>query len=325
MGNTGIHVQNGYEVNPAVYIPGFADANAVCTWNGNRVPYTVNPGTACSTTSNTNQRRVLNLQNPAEGVFYQSITQSGDDGTRSFNAMVLSVQKRQTKGVTLLANYTLSHCIDNGFVWDLVTGRLPERRGLDRGNCELDRRQNFNLSTVYATPQFAGKAMRTLVTGWQVSGIVRILSGQYLSIASGLDNALTGTSSAIAQGTVEQRPNQVLASPYAATRNIQHWFNPLAFQQPATGTYGNLGTRNLLGPGSINIDMGLTRVFRLSEKRSIQFRAEAFNMPNHVNPNNPNAPTPTSAPMPTLTDPNFGKILSAADGRTMQMALKYVF
>ena len=325
MGNTGIHVQNGYEVNPAVYIPGFADANGVCTWNGNRVPYTVSPGTACSTTSNTNQRRVLNLQNPAEGVFYQSITQSGDDGTRSFNAMVLSVQKRQTKGITLLANYTLSHCIDNGFVWDLVTGRLPERRGLDRGNCELDRRQNFNLSTVYATPQFAGKAMRTLVTGWQVSGIVRILSGQYLSIASGLDNALTGTSSAIAQGTVEQRPNQVLASPYAATRNIQNWFNPLAFQQPATGTYGNLGTRNLLGPGSINIDMGLTRVFRLSEKRSIQFRAEAFNMPNHVNPNNPNAPTPTSAPMPTLTDPNFGKILSAADGRTMQMALKYVF
>ena len=44
--------------------------------------------------------------------------------------------------------------------------------------------------------------------------------------------------------------------------------------------------------------------------------AEAFNMPNHVNPNNPNV---------TLTDPNFGKILSTNDGRTMQMALKYVF
>ncbi len=62
--------------------------------------------------------------------------------------------------------------------------------------------------------------------------------------------------------------------------------------------------------------MGLTRTFRFREKQSIQFRAEAFNMPNHVNPGNPNL---------TLTDSNFGRILSAADGRTMQMALKYVF
>jgi hypothetical protein len=77
-----------------------------------------------------------------------------------------------------------------------------------------------------------------------------------------------------------------------------------------------MGSRNVLGPGSVNIDMGLTRVFRIREKQSIQFRAEAFNMPNHVNPNNPST---------TLSDPNFGKILSAPDGRTMQMALKYVF
>jgi hypothetical protein len=316
MGNTGIHEQTGYEVNPALFIPGFGDASGNCIFNGQRVPFTVTPGTACSTNGNTNQRRVLYLQNPAEGQFYQSITQSGDDGTRSFNAMVLSIQKRQTKGVTLLANYTLSHCIDDGLVWDLVTGRPPDRRLLNRGNCELDRRQNFNMSSVYATPQFSSKALRTLATGWQVSGIVRILTGQYLTVASGLDNAFTGTSSTIAQGGSDQRPNQVLASPYAATRNIQSWLNPAAFVQPAPGTYGTMGSRNVLGPGSINIDMGLTRVFRIREKQSIQFRAEAFNMPNHVNPNNPQQ---------TLTDPNFGKILSAADGRTMQMALKYVF
>jgi hypothetical protein len=318
-------VQIGYEINPAVYIPGVGDANGNCTYNGQKVPYTVGAGTACSTTGNTDQRRVLNLQNPAQGAFYQSITQGGDDGTRTFHAMVLSVQKRQTKGVTLLANYTFSHCIDDQFVWDLVTNRIPERRKFDRGNCELDRRQNLNLSTVYATPQFSNKALRTLVTGWQVSGIVRVLSGAYLTVASGLDNALTGVSSTIGQGTAEQRPNQVLASPYASVKNIQHWLNPLAFVQPATGTYGNIASRSVLGPGSINIDMGLTRVFRIGEKRSVQFRAEAFNMPNHVNPNNPNAPTPTSAPTITLTDPNFGRILSAADGRTMQMALKFVF
>ncbi len=180
---------------------------------------------------------------------------------------------------------------------------------MNRGNCELDRRQNFNMSTVYATPQFSNGTARMLATGWQVSGIVRILTGQSLTLLSGLDQALTGA-------TNDQRPNQVLASPYAATRNIQSWINPAAFVQPALGTYGTMGARNIRGPGSINIDMGVTRTFRVREKQSIQFRAEAFDMPNHVNPNNPNV---------TFTDPNFGKILSAADGRTMQMALKYVF
>jgi len=73
---------------------------------------------------------------------------------------------------------------------------------------------------------------------------------------------------------------------------------------------------NILGPGSINIDMGITRTFKIGEKQSVQFRAEAFNVPNHVNPGNPDS---------TLTNSTFGRILSAADGRTMQMALKYVF
>ncbi len=297
MGNAGIHEQTGYEADPAVFL-----GLSACTINGVNYP-------VCSTTGNTNQRRVLYLQNPAEGQFYSGITQAGDDGTRSFNGMILSIQKRRTKGVTILANYTLSHCIDDGLRQDLNTAQIAERRRLDRGNCELDRRQNFNTSAVYETPQFSHSTMRTLATGWQVSGIVRVLTGQSLTLLSGLDQALTGA-------TNDQRPNQVLASPYAATRNIQSWINPAAFAQPAMGTYGTMGARNVRGPGSINIDMGVTRTFRIREKQSVQFRAEAFNMPNHVNPNNPNV---------TLTDPNFGKILSAADGRTMQIALKYVF
>lgn len=94
------------------------------------------------------------------------------------------------------------------------------------------------------------------------------------------------------------------------------YLNPAAFARPATGQYGNMGVRNIQGPGSIRIDMGLTRKFQVREKQTVEFRAEAFNVPNHLNPGNP---------ITTLSNLNFGKIQSAGDERVMQFALKYVF
>ena len=308
LGNSVIHGALGYEANPAVYLPG-----ASCVING----ATYSP---CSSTSNTNQRRALNLQNPDQGQYYGNVLVADDGGTRSYNAMALSLQRRRSHGVTVLANYTWSHCIDDGLQYAIAGGRIAERRRANRGNCELDRRHNFNMSTVYETPRFSNAPLRALITGWQISGIARIVSGPYLTVSSGFDNALSGTS--------DQRPNQVLPSPYAPDKGIKLWLNPAAFTQPALGTYGNLAPRNILGPGLIQIDMGLTRIFRIREKQSIMFRAEAFNAPNHVNPCAPpvNGQAPLIAcPDVTLTDSNFGRILSSGDPRIMQIALKYVF
>jgi len=94
------------------------------------------------------------------------------------------------------------------------------------------------------------------------------------------------------------------------------WLNPAAFAQPALGNYGNFGSHNVLGPGSIRIDMGLTRRFQVRENESVEFRAEAFNVSNHVNP---------GPPILILSNASFGRIQSAADSRIMQLALKFVF
>ena len=304
LGNSGIHLANGYEADPAVYLPGDSCVIAGKTYS------------PCSSTSNTNQRRILYLANADQGQYYSAMLQSDDGATRNYNGMALSLQKRRTKGVTVLANYTWSHCIDDGLQQQISGSHIAERRRVNRGNCELDRRHNFNLSTVYETPQFSNGTVRALGTGWQVSGIVRLLSGPYLSLLSGLDNALSGTG--------DQRPNQLLASPYAPNKSNSVWLNPAAFTQPASGTYGTMSPRNILGPGTIQIDMSLSRTFRIREKQSVMFRAEMFNMPNHVNPC---PPTGTNAVCPdvTLSNSTFGRILTAGDPRIIQMALKYVF
>ena len=117
---------------------------------------------------------------------------------------------------------------------------------------------------------------------------------------------------------VSQRPNLVLQDVYLDRSGgpMTQWLNPAAFAQPATGTYGNLGYNNIQGPGFLRIDIGLVRTFRFRETQSIQFRVEAFNVPNHVNPG-----TPTTA----LNSNTFGRILTGEDPRIMQLALKYVF
>jgi hypothetical protein len=257
------------------------------------------------------QRRKLSLQNPTEGQYYGNLIEPYGGGTRNYNALVLSVQRRRSSGVTVQGNYTYGHCIDDGHPGANLDGRfggeLNERRKLDRGNCDLDRRHNLNMSTVYQTPRFSNRVLQVLGTGWQLSGIVRILSGSWLTVSTGVDSLATNG---------DTRPNLVLPSPYGPNKSIDFYLNPAAFLRPTTGSYGNMGARNIQGPGSIRIDMGLVRKFQVREKQSVEFRAEAYNLPNHLNPGNPGT---------TLSSTNFGKIQSAGDERIVQLALKYVF
>jgi len=188
----------------------------------------------------------------------------------------------------------------------------PGMRSFYRGNCNADRRHNFNMSTVYETPRFSNGTLRALASGWRISGIARYLSGQYLTIASGIDTSLTNALGG-------DRANQVLPDPYAPNKGFTQWLNPRAFAQPADGQFGNMAVNNVLGPGNIRIDMGLTRSFRVRENQSLEFRAEAFNLPNLVNLNNP------AAANLNVNNQQFGKITTVGDPRILQFALKYAF
>jgi hypothetical protein len=297
IGTNIIHMWTGGALNPAVYIPGSCMLNGVNT----------NP---CSTLGNIQARRVLNLANSKEGQYYGAISGLDDGGTGNYHGMLLSVQRRAAKGLTVSANYTLSHCIGDIVKTSQTAAEyvIPGDRSSSRGNCGSDRRQSFNSSTVYQTPNFSSSTVKMLFSNWQVSAIVKLLAGQYFDVAAGTDRALTG-----APG---QRSNQLMADVFMPNKSASQWLNPNAFAIPANGTYGTMGASSIRGPRSTQIDMGITRSFQLRERQSLQFRMEAFNVPNLVNLN-----TPVSA----LNSTTFGKILGSGDPRIMKAALKYVF
>jgi hypothetical protein len=298
-----LHVWTEAPANPAIYFPG-----GPCTLNG--VSYAT-----CSTTANTNQRRRLSIEKPAEAQYIGNLGAYDLGGTQIYHGMLLSAQRRAARGVTVSGNYTLSHCIGDERRGNQGQGFGPtetyidpnNRRG-DRGNCTSDRRNIFNVTAVAETPQFSGARLRALATGWRVSGIFRKSSGGYLTITSGLDRALSGIAN--------QRPNQVLADPYG-DKSLKNYLNPAAFTQPATGTYGNVGFASVRGPESWQLDAALSRGFQLRERQRLEFRAEAYNLTNSLRKGTPGTNLNNLA--------TFGQITTASDPRILQFALKYVF
>jgi hypothetical protein len=300
IGTNIIHMWTGGALNPAIYISGNCPAGQ----------YGLTSPGACSTLGNVQQRRALNLANPSQGQYYGAISGLDDGGTGTYNSLLLTVRNRIAHGMTTSINYTYSHCIADPVKTSQTAAEyvIPGHRRSSRGNCGSDRRQAVNSSTVYQTPSFANPTLKTLLGNWQVSGIVQLMSGQYLDVLAGTDRALTGASN--------ERANQVLPDVFAPNKSANQWLNPAAFTIPDPGTYGNLGAMAIRGPKSIEIDMGVTRTFRIRERQSVQFRWEAFNVPNLVNLGQPNASRNSAL---------FGKITNAGDPRIMQAALKFVF
>jgi hypothetical protein len=304
-------------LNEPVFISGVGDANRRCFFNGQAVPYTVNPGAACSTTGNTNNRRPLMLQNPTTGVHFGGVGIREAEGKSNYHGLLVSIQRRAARGVNIGANHTWSHCIDDStkpsaqvrFGDPDIFKPLP----VDLGNCASDRRHMFNMTVVADTPEFANPTARMLATGWRVSGIYRKSSGSYLSLTTGVNRSLSG-------GT--QVPNQILENPYLDRDGI-NYLNPRAFAIPALGTFGDLGPRNILGVGTWGLDMALSRTFRFGETQRLEFRAEAFNVSNSFRREFSVVREGNQA---TVLNANvFGQIDAALDPRIMQFAFKYIF
>jgi hypothetical protein len=243
--------------------------------------------------------------------------------------MLLTVGRRSARGLTVNANYTLSHCFGSpdgsgGGTPNTSTGyNDPNNPHFDDGNCTSDRRHVFTLTAGAEMPQFEGRALRAVASGWRLFGSFRALSAPFLTVTPGSDRALNG------QPTT-QRVNQVADNVYAEdsidpVTGGRRFLLSSAFAQPALGTLGTMQRNSIEGIGSKNIDLSLTRTFRLGGVQMIEFRAEAFNALNWFQWLQPGQTQPNLPPNLALTSATFGQILAAGDPRFLQFSVKYGF
>lgn len=310
LGNHVVHIPSGNELNPATYIPGNWTGPGSCG------DLTVSPGAgaACSSTKNTNARRLTAIANPTTGAYYSEVSQMYDGSSSVYDGLVLTAQHRFAQHFTLLSNYTWSHCIAGGTdVGDLGgnTFQNPADPGADRSNCGEDIRNNFVTSMVARSDFKGGEMKRALLTGWQIAPIVNVTSGGRFTPTTGTDASLTGVG--------VDRPNLV-GDPYLHGQGRKAWLNKASFQANGPGTYGDTKPYTLVGPTYADLDAAVSRFFTLPETMQLEFRGECFNCFNH-----PNLLPQSQSANTALNSSLFGTVTTSFPPRILQLSLKLDF
>jgi hypothetical protein len=250
------------------------------------------------------------------------------EGVSSYNALQVDVNRRFSNGFQARGVYTWSKSLDDGTAWNSSVGAnapgfvmFPLYPKLDWGPSTTDVRQVAVINATWELP-FAKKLggwKKTALDGWSVSGIETLQTGFPFTPSLGYNPTNNGDS----RNPVRPSVNPAFSGP-VIVGSPNAWYNPAAFIQPASGTYGNLGRDTLTGPGLATLDFSALKTTAIRERLKLQFRAEFFNILNRANFGIPNTVVYTaanSAPSPTA-----GVITSTAStSRQIQFGLKLLW
>jgi hypothetical protein len=190
--------------------------------------------------------------------------------------------RRSVGGLQLSVAYTWSHSIDDSsdrFDGSFVDSYNPSS---NRASSNFDQRHILNISYVWDLPFFKSPGPgNRLLGGWELSGIARFQTGTPFSVIVSTDNAgvANGIGSAARADKIGDPNSGVVQSPGELGPQI---YNPNAYTVPRGLTFGDSGRNSLNNTHWTNFDMALFKHFRITEKLSFEFRAEAFNVFNHT-------------------------------------------
>ncbi len=246
-------------------------------------------------------------------------------GAYNSHLMLLSAEKRMSKGLTLLVSFTGGKVISDSLANPVNFGAVEQvnqigyqdgkfNRKLERSVDPTDVSKRGVVSLLYELPFGKGQSLTSrLAGGWQLNTIG--------ILQTGLPVIVTGATNFLAN-----RPNSTGTTANLSNGTALKWFDTDQFVNPSDYTYGAIGRvlPDVRGPGTVNWDLSAIKNTRIKERINLQFRAEAFNFLNHVNLGIPNG-TFTAGANGKNINGAFGTITSSRDSRNVQFGLKFIF
>ncbi len=235
----------------------------------------------------------------------------------NYHSLQIAINRSFSKGLSLKGAYTYSKAIgmtdDNG--WAGVYWDTPSQFNRNRARAGFDRRQMFQMGFVYELPVGKGRATPlsgaadAILGGWQVSGVMALLSGQPFDVrASGSSLNTPGeTQTADQVGEVRKLGN---------VGSDGTFYNTDAFAPVTDVRFGTSGRNILDYPGVTSLDLSLAKTFNISETVTSQIRAEFFNFTN----------TPQfGRPDNNVNNAGFMTITGASGDRQIRFGLRFAF
>jgi hypothetical protein len=247
-------------------------------------------------------------------------------GNSSYNALQLEVTRRLSQGLQFRGNYTWAKNLDMNSALTIAQAQNQPQMVMDRndlhrdwGPSALTPTSQGTLSAHYELPfgRSPGTGLSKVIGGWQLNGIMTLLSGFPFTPQIGTNRSGDGNT---------RNPDRPNLNPSftgdVLLKKQTQWFNPAAFSLPTVRTWGNLGRGTFRGPGLQTLDLSVMKNTSLTENVALQFRAEFFNALNHTNLGPPN-PIVFSG---NSVSPSAGLITTlATDSRRIQLGLKLIY
>jgi hypothetical protein len=300
------------------------------------VAYVANHGVAQPCRCNINAATVVGLGNAGQPAFAQFGRTAETDFlfqgfSSSYNSLQVKLDRRFSNGLGITTAFTwgkaLGYQDEDGGLAFYVNGQVPRNwKRLD-----FDRKFNFIQSYIYELPFGKGKKLLThgvggaVLGGWQVNGILSILSGTPLNTDGIGFVGNDGVLGAPGNSNTLNFFGGSIPTPKGNPKDGQPWFTPNVcsaavttdcFAQPGNLQFGNLSPNVISGPGSWSLDASIFRTFAVTERLQVQIRGEAFSLMNTPTWDNPDT---------NIGNKTFGYITSAEGNRAIQLGAKVFF
>lgn len=226
----------------------------------------------------------------------------------TYHGLQLSLDRRLLRAFEAHAAYTLSQSMDDASAFLASDGNdnTPQNSNnlaAEWGRSDFDVRHRFVASATWTSPATRSRLLRD----WQTSALLTVQSGRPFTPRLSVDNSNTGNTGGATFAS--DRPDVLVGTP--APGQAMYAYGNQTFVMPAKFTFGTAGRNILTGPSYASLDLLVARRLPLGGQRSLELRAEVFNLLNRQN---------GSLPDSFVDHPTFGQSLGASPARQWQVA-----